>query len=340
MKYFDRFFQPAGWEEKTFTAADGVTLRYGHARPPGIADADIKGTVIMTTGYGDYIESYYDTIHEYHARGYDVWIMDWAGQGGSARRGAGALAEKAFGVADHVAHLHQLRHQIVAPGAVAGKPVILSSHSLGGQIGLNYMHLYPKDFDAAVLAAPLVDFGLSSVARALLSGIFKSAASMGWRDAAIKGGRAGIQKQAQAERKKIRPGEPVRVDLHRTFFSLAKPLGAEDPSVALIDSLFDSTSRMNEEVVLKNLNTPVLLGVAGKDHIVNNKAIDRAASLLPDARVVNLPDATHGIWQDKPAVQSAWWSAVDSFLADCHARWQDVKPKPLQPVIPPLPPAA
>ena len=340
MKYFDRFFQPAGWDEKTFTAADGVTLRYGHARPPGMSDADIKGTVVMTTGYGDYIESYYDTIHDYLARGYDVWIMDWAGQGGSARRGAGALAEKAFGVADHVAHLHQLRHQIVAPQAIAGKPVILSSHSLGGQIGLNYMHLFPKDFDAAVLAAPLIDFGLSGFTRALLSGIFKSAAAMGFRDAAIKGGRAGIQKQAIAERKKIRPGEPVRVDLHRTFFSLAKPLGAEDPSVALIDSLFESTTRMNEEIVLKNLNIPVLLGVAGKDHIVNNKAIDRAATLLPNARVINLPEATHGIWQDKPAVQAAWWNAVDSFLADCHARWNGLNAKPVKPAIPPMPPAA
>lgn len=339
MKYFDRFFQPAGWEEKNFTAADGVTMRYGHARPPHLSDAEIKGTVIMTTGYGDYIESYYDTIHEYLGRGYDVWIMDWAGQGGSGRRAAGALAEKAFGVADHVAHLHQFRHQIVAPQALAGKPTILSSHSLGGQIGLNYMHLYPKDFDAAVLAAPLIDFGLSGFARALLSGIFKSASAMGWRDAAIKGGRAGIQKQAVAERKKMRPGEPVRVDLHRTFFALAKPLGAQDPSVALIDSLFDSTTRMNEEVVLRNLDTPVLLGVAGKDHIVNNKAIERAAALLPDARVIAMDDATHGIWQDKPAVQNTWWAAVDGFLADCHARWLGVNAAPVKPVIPPQPPA-
>lgn len=338
MKYFDRFFQPTGWEEKTFTATDGVTLRYGHARPPGVADGDIKGTVIMTTGYGDYIESYYDTLHDYLQRGYDVWIMDWAGQGGSARRGAGALAEKAFGVADHVAHLHQFRHQIVAPLAVTTAPVILSSHSLGGQIGLNYMHLYPNDFDAAVLAAPLIDFGLSGIARALLSGIFKSAAAMGWRDASIKGGRAGIQKQATAQRKKVRPGEPVRIDLHRTFFSLAKPLGAEDPSVALIDSLFESTSRMNEDIVLKNMKTPVLLGLAGKDHIVNNKAIERAATLLPDARMITLPDATHNIWQDKPEVQNAWWHAVDTFLADCHVRWQAAHKRAI-PAAPPRPPS-
>lgn len=321
MKYFDRFFQPAGWEEKTFTAADGVTLRYGHARPPHLAPEQVKGTVIMTTGYADYIESFYDTMHDYLNRGYDVWIMDWAGQGGSARRGAGQHADKAFGVADHIAHLHQFRHQIVAPAVRADAPVIYSSHSMGGQIGLNYMHLYPGDFAGAVLAAPLVDFGLSGVVRAVLSGIFKSASALGLRDAAIKGGRAGIQKQASSQRKKMRPQGPVRVDLHRTFFSLAKPLGAEDPSVALIDSLFESTSRMNEELVLKTLDTPVLLGIAGKDHIVNNSAIERAGALLPDARVVSLPDATHSIWQEKPAVLKVWWQAVDGLLADCHARF-------------------
>lgn len=339
MKYFDRFFQPSGWQEKSFTAADGVTLRYGHARPAHIPADQVKGTVIMTTGYADFIESFYDTMHDYLSRGYDVWIMDWAGQGGSARRGAGTAAEKAFGVADHIAHLHQFRHDIVGPHARTDAPVILSSHSMGGQIGLNYMHLYPKDFDGAVLAAPLVDFGLSGFVRAVLSGIFKSAAAMGFRDAAIKGGRAGIQKQASSQGKKLRPRGPVRVDLHRTFFALAKPLGAEDPSVALIDSLFESTSRMNEEIVLKNLNTPVLLGIAGKDHIVNNQAIERAGALLPDARVVALPESGHGIWQEKPAVLTTWWKAVDSFLVDCHARFAKNATPPAPPAQPPRPPA-
>ena len=339
MKYFDRFFQPAGWQEKTFTAADGATLRYGHARPAHLAPADIKGTVVITTGYADYIESYYDTLHEYLGRGYEVYIMDWAGQGGSARRAAGALAPRAFGVADHVAHLHQFRHQIVAPHATPDKPMIMSTHSMGGQIGMQYMHLYPKDFDCAVLAAPLVDFGLSGFSRAILSGIFKSAVAMGWRDSALKGGRSNIQRQAVAERKKIRPGEPVRVDLHRTFFELAKPLGAEDPSVALISSLFDSTARMSDEVVLKGISTPVLLGVAGQDHIVNNHAITRAAAMLPDARLVHMPEGTHGLWHDRPSALTAWWKEVDSFLADCHARWQNAA-KPSKVAPPPMPPAA
>lgn len=321
MKYFERFFQPQGWQEKTFTAKDGASIRYAHLPAKGAA----VGTVIITTGYADYVESYYETMQDYADRGYDVWIMDWAGQGGSSKRGAGAL--KAYGVEDHMQHLQQFRHEIVTP--VADKPVILSTHSLGGQVALNYLRAWPRDFDAAILAAPLVDFGLSPVARAMLSYIFRSAVGMGWRDAAIGGGRAGIQRQAISQRRKTAPNEPVRIDLHRTFFLLAKPLGAEDPSVALIDSLFKSTMQMNEEVVLKSIQTPVLIGLAGTDYIVNNDAIRRAAATIPGAKLVELPKATHGIWQESAEIVKPWWAAVDSFLAEQHNR----KPKP--PVNPP-----
>jgi lysophospholipase len=321
MKYFDHFFQPKGWQEKTFTAKDGATLRYGHAAPAG----ESRGTVVITTGYADCIETYFDTIQSYLDRDYAVYIMDWAGQGGSAKKGSSPAADKAFGINEHMAHLDQFRHEIVG-AAAGGKPVILSTHSLGGQIGLNYLQHKPAAFDAAILAAPLVDFGLSAQARAVLRAVFRYAAGAGLRDASLSGGRAGIQKQAINARKKIKKDEPVRIDLHRTFFMLAKPLGAEDPSVGLIDSLFESTARLSDEVALKSITTPVLLGLAGRDHIVNNDAIRRAGVLMPDARLLEIPEATHGIWADRPEVQRRWWAAVDSFLDEQHNRWRRQPP--------------
>lgn len=325
MKYFDQFFQPAGWEEKTFTAADGKKIRYGHAEPAG----DKKGTVLITTGYADYIESYYETIHDYMQRGYAVWIMDWAGQGGSDKKRT--AADKAMSIEDHVRHFHQFRHQVVeidAQSKAEKKPVILSTHSMGGQIGLNYLHFYPNDIDMAIMAAPLVDFGLRGAARATLRAIFKSAMGLGMANQSLKGGREGVQRQSTAGRKKLREGEPVRIDLHRTFMLMNRQLGAEDPTVTFIDSLFESTARMNEEVVLRNIKTPILFAVAGRDHVVNNEAIKRAAGFVPDAKLVEIAGATHGLWLEKDEYLKEWWGHIDGFLAAQHARLDAARKPP------------
>lgn len=307
MKYLDNFFQPDGWVESSFTARDGKHIRYGHVAAVGAS----KGTVVMTTGYADFIESFYETVHAYRDRGYDVWIMDWAGQGGSAkRRDAGGSATP---VASHVAHLHDFVHTVVK--ADNQKPLLMSTHSLGGQIGLQYLSIYPDDFTAAVMAAPLVDFRLRGITRAVLRGIFHAASVLGLSDATIKGGRRGIQQQAINERKKIRREDPIRMDLHKTFFLMNKELSAEDPSIGLIDSLFEATAKLNEETVLKNIKIPVLFGVAGEDHVVDNDSIRRAAQLMPQASLVDVPGATHGLWQERDRYRNAWWAHVDSFIS-------------------------
>lgn len=314
MKYFDRFFQPAGWQEQTFTAQDGAVIRYGCVPAQGAA----KGTVILTTGYGDSLDAYYETMQDFSARGYDVWIMDWAGQGGSKGR-----KDSAVSLDDHAAHLRHFRQNIVTP---ATGPIILASHSMGGQVALNYLQAWPQDFDGAILAAPLVAFGLSPMAQTVLHHVFKTAVNMGLRDAAIGQGRADIQRQSADTRKKLRQDRPVRVDLHRTFFMLARPLGAEDPTVGLIDSLFKSTLRMNSDVVLRGIAAPVLLGVAGMDHIVNNDAIRRAAAQMPQGRLVELPESGHNIWQETSSVTARWWQAVDGFLAGLQPAVPNRKP--------------
>ena len=314
MKYLDKFFQPPGWQESSFTADDGRKIRYGHAQP---TDTPVKGTVVLTTGYADFIETFHETLHEYLDRGYAVWIMDWAGQGGSDKQKSSS--DKTVEVDDHVRHLRQFRQQIVK--ADADKPVFMSTHSMGGQIGLHYLHQYPKDFDWAIMAAPLVDFRLRGISRTVLKGTFKSAVELGLGNQPIRGARKGIQRQAVAERKRLRSEDPVRMNLHRTFFLMNQQLRAEDPTVGLLDSLLESASKINEEKILKAIQAPILLGVAGGDHIVDNKAILRASTLLPGATLVEIKDATHGMWFDRQGPRTAWWQAIDSYLQDRHVQF-------------------
>ena len=60
---------------------DGLNVRFARwAPPPGR-----KGTVCLFQGRAEFIEKYFETVRELHARGFAVATMDWRGQGGSAR---------------------------------------------------------------------------------------------------------------------------------------------------------------------------------------------------------------------------------------------------------------
>lgn len=321
MKYLDKFFQPEGFEENSFIAKDGKKIRYGHAEPEG----EKLGTVVMTTGYADFIESFHETIREYLDRGYAVWIMDWAGQGGSEKKRT--AEDKAAMVEDHIAHLHDFRHNVVKPDT--DKPVIYSTHSMGGQIGVNYMSRYKDDFDYAVMGAPLFDFSIRGVTRAAIEKGLLTAVQMGFGNTPIKGARKGIQFQAGAVKKKIDTQQqapepqaeepnrgPVRVNLHRMFYLMSQPLRAEDPTIGLIHSLFASAAHTNTEQCLRDIKIPIFLATADNDHVVDNKATQRAAKLLPAAQLVEIKGTGHNIWYENAQARAALWVHVDAFLIE------------------------
>src|SRR5512142_2246119 len=60
---------------------DGITLRFARwAPPPGR-----KGTVVLLQGRAEFIEKYFETVHDLRARGFAVATFDWRGQGLSQR---------------------------------------------------------------------------------------------------------------------------------------------------------------------------------------------------------------------------------------------------------------
>ena len=66
----------------TIRASDRAELRFARWLPP----AGRKGTVCVFTGRAESIEKYFETVRDLRARGFAVAMIDWRGQGHSARR--------------------------------------------------------------------------------------------------------------------------------------------------------------------------------------------------------------------------------------------------------------
>ena len=65
-----------------YKAADNLSIRHGRWRTDR---AQKSGTVILLTGRREFMEKYADIIAELNQRGFDVYSLDWRGQGLSGR---------------------------------------------------------------------------------------------------------------------------------------------------------------------------------------------------------------------------------------------------------------
>jgi lysophospholipase len=141
---------PVPAEIDWFKAPDGKPLRYAHWAPPG----EPIGTVIFFQGRTEFIEKNIYTYMDLRNAGYDVWTLDWRGQGLSHRPLGGT--DKGY-IDSYDTFVADARHFIDTKVSFnKEKPRILLAHSMGGGIGTLYLMRHPTQFDQAVFSSPLI----------------------------------------------------------------------------------------------------------------------------------------------------------------------------------------
>lgn len=125
-----RFYPPEGWAWGFIQTGNKPTQRYGVAagwRAP-------KATVVILPGYGESAEAWFETASGLIRRGYTVWILERAGQGGSARytlpRDLGFVSS----FDPDVANLRALVRVVIRPPETS--PLILLAHADGAVVAL------------------------------------------------------------------------------------------------------------------------------------------------------------------------------------------------------------
>jgi lysophospholipase len=143
---------PTPAEMGRFKAPDGALLRYARWTPP---EGPSAGTVVFFQGRTEFIEKNIYAYKDLSADGYDVWTLDWRGQGLSHRplngTDKGYIDRYESFVADATHFINEVVKLDERPG-----PKILLAHSMGGGIGALYLMQNPDRFDRAVFSSPLM----------------------------------------------------------------------------------------------------------------------------------------------------------------------------------------
>lgn len=267
-----------------------------------------RGSVILLNGRKEFMEKYAETIRELNQRGFDVYSLDWRGQGLSSR----ILANRHKGFIktydNYLNDLDRFVSKIVRPEATI--PLIILSHSMGGHIALRFMHEHPELVDKAVLVSPMIDILTSPLPGWLVRVIAWGAIKAGLDHSYIIG--SGDYTVEKFKDNRL-TSDPARFrDEHKAI--VENPgLALGGPTYGWLSATFESIDILTEPDFAKKISTPILIASAGCDRVVSIKAQKTICSLLPNCRFVEITGARHEIFKETDALRSIFWDAFDRF---------------------------
>lgn len=325
------YTEPKDFEWGHFKNAKGADIRTGCLKADGAA----KGTVVILPGFRENIEKYFELTREMHAKGFDVFLMDWRGQGGSERY-IKANPQKAHseGFQENIDTLHQFMTTVVnasQTGAPApAQPVIMLAHSLGGHLGLRYLKEHEGVFDSAVISAPMMEIVTGGLPRPLARQMAKFAKAGNYLEKYVPGGTDWHDQSGNFDDNHV-THDKARFEAANEIVKDNEDLRIGDPTYGWVYHAFSSIDILNDEAYLLAIKTPLLMGVAGEDKVVDRPAQDRACGILPNCQKIEIAGARHELWQERDDMRKVWTDKVESFIEE---RLKAAQPAPKKPDAP------
>jgi lysophospholipase len=230
-----RFYPPDGWAWGVLREPGAPAIRYGVASPPVAPRAH----VVLLPGYGESAEVYYETARDLLDRGYTVWVLEAAGQGGSGRFGGARDVGRSKGFGVDARALGTLVRQVVRP---AGTPVVAAATGTGALSAL----LAAEDgqpLDGLVLWSPVFDSGRDVVKA----------------DSMVRWGLGGLRAADSAAWKRPDRDLSGRETLPLAWQTANPDLRMGGPSWGWVDAQGTAARLVREGDRLKRVKSPVLL---------------------------------------------------------------------------------
>lgn len=297
-----RFQEPQGWRWGSFKNSQGLKIRFGTVTPEnGIPSA----TVVILPGRGEFAEKYFETAHDLLKQDFSVWIMDWQGQGGSERplpatpqRGVSPPFEY------HVQDLHQFILEQVNATNADRIPMIMIAQSMGAHLGLRYLHKHPGIFKSAALSAPMLGLQATKSIPSCVALLLTKILSLFAKNSYAFG-----QHDWQPNAGELVSHDPYRSKIQKMWFESAPELRVGGVTNGWLYHALSSCKMMRRPDILRSIQTPCLIVKAGQETLIDNRAIDHAATLLPHVTFLNLSESGHEPLMETDTVRDAFFTA-------------------------------
>lgn len=288
------FWAPEGWAWGLIGVGDAPVQRYGVSSTVVAPRAN----VLILTGEGETAEVWFEMVRALNATGHTVWVLERAGQGGSARYAGPHDLIHAPTFDDDIAAVRTLTRTL-AQGS-PDTPVILVGAGVGGLVGLRATQ-QGAAVDGLVLSAPdlepggaldgwqiwLAKAGLGAVPQGLGTGWKRDAPNAFVRGLTGDRDRGGLQAAWQMANPDLRMGEP---------------------SLGWRGAFAEAATAANDALAATKAPTLLLAAAGGEG--------PAACSAMPVCKAVVLPGAKPLPHLDRAEVRRAWLAGLESFVGE------------------------
>lgn len=274
-----------------------------------------KAVVLILPGMTEFAEKYTELGKDLNARGHDVWMMDWPGQGKSDR----------FLSNSHKIHVPNYDVQgklvplfvddVIKP-QLKGRKLVLLAHSMGGHFTLRAIAGAPDVADAAILSSPMVEINGGGIPGWLVNGLASGSSWFGLDEDYSPGRGDWVPNPDYTVEQSLTTSDPDRFDVHQSFYLVEPQLISAGPTWGWVKESFRSRDWLMEEGRFDAVTMPVLMTTAEIDHYVLTEPQKVICDRIPNCRQEVFTGALHEIYMERDDIRDRWLESVTRFLDD------------------------
>lgn len=272
--------------------------------------------VLLFPGLSEFVEKYQEVANDLLSRNLLVLSVDWGGQGLSDRPLANRHKIHTVSYDERLDDIDALLRW--GADAIGDLPTVLLGHSMGGHIALRCASdRPPRRLAAMALSAPMA--GIGGLAGRIGPGAAPAAVALGLGQRYLPF-RGDYDAEADEKDAGRLSGDEERDSWQRELYAENPELVVGGATWGWLNASLKSVARLNEPGVLERISCPSMLALAGKEVLVDNEAIRRAASRIPQARLVEHPDAKHEILMEVDDIRNRFLADFDDLLSQANLR--------------------
>jgi len=271
-----------------------------------------RGAIMILQGRAEFIEKYYESVHDLLDRGYAVVTFDWRGQGLSDRTGDDRNLDHIESLAPRIDDLEYIRQRYFY--GKLNPPYYVIGHSMGAHIMLRHMLRHRGAFERYVALSPMIDIASTGLPDWLVRGVVKTAVQWGFGKRYML-----TQKPMRSAAEREAFGHKLTRDRTRLQDSLITlednpDLHLGGASVGWMHAAFKSCAALAQEAAANQSTMPLLILLSGDERLVNNEKAIAFAKNLPAQSYDVIEGARHELLKETDDVRREVMGKIVRFL--------------------------
>ena len=294
------------------TMQDGTKIRTASWPSQG----NSRGIIVLVNGHREYMEKYSEFISEFLERDYAVYALDNRGQGLSDR----VLTNRSKSHAEDFELFSNDLNEFISNSVMADSrakelPIYLVAHSMGGHVSLRYLHDFPGAVSKAIIMAPMVGFNMGAAfLNAIINPIIRFASFLGFEKKFAFGQANRHTKGHDLIRRTLLTHDRERYDTEVQIIEAKPDLYVGGATFGWLNTALNSIDEIHQPGYLNKISVPVMVVLAGDDHVVNSKASHALFSGHDNIDLVTLEGSRHEIYREIDIYRNQLWQKIDGFL--------------------------